>query len=385
MIRKMSTCMPLSDPSPRPECQVVTRLEPRSPRLPFGTGPTLDNRISDLEARLDRLESGQVTALDLVRRALDTLKSAQAEQSQTQAQALARLTDQLGECEAALARVAATQKRDDETMRERLFGMGEALEAVRGAAAAAVRPGALRKLERELGKEIETCAAALRSEMDGRLAEAVTAAEGRNGHALNTLENDVWDDMTELARRFDCLADMVLEARKAVGLRPDMTEWSGDADDAALPTYTDEEDFSWLWSDNPDGVPPQGAAVTVSPRHDVGAVLSAAARRVDAAEPSEKSVDETRAEPGRPARGVMARLGRAACAALVIGGLSLLAGPALGPTLEGVPPAWAQDAAWTPLTIAPQEIAVAPRLVPVTRPGGEPRFLTAQASLLSGR
>lgn len=390
--------MPLSDDSFRPQAQARrSAARPASPDAPE------EDRIGELEARLVRLETGQRSALDLVRQALNALKENQAEQDAAHQQAIARLEAQLAGCETALTRLEASQKRDDEAMRERLFDMGEALEGVRAAAASAVRPGALHKLERTLEREIGASAQSLRTEFGDRLAEAVEAAESRSARALDALEENFWDDLTEMARRFDCVADTVVKVRLELENR-------GGERGADRPVFShgetaadpgpEEESFVLPQSetaaetrpDTPSGVipfPPRQTAPEEDGRMaapaNVGAVLSAAARRVDAAEEAEPAP-----EAGAVRRGPLGRVassaGSAVMAVCIMGGLSLLAGPTLGPSFQGAPPAFAQsEGGWTPVAADPEPVTLTLHLDPVPARGGEPHPVREAGGVTSGR
>lgn len=392
--------MPLSGENLQPKSTVVTRLRPRDIR-PREADIAAHNRLSELEARLERLESGHLTALDLVREALGALKNTQTEQNTAQTRATARLAAQLSDCEAALGRLTATQRHDDETMRERLFDMGEALEGVRAMASRAVKRGALHKLERKLERDIESRTRTLHAELGERVIEAVEAAEGRSVEALDTLEENVWEDMTEIARRFDSLADTVLELRREVE-RPESdgapaeavpsTSPSPDEQTASDPCAEEEDALA----ETPDAAepsagaasagvipfPPQGDGAKESRPEidadadgDVGTAFPDAACFEGETATPETVEEDNDADAHRsfmePARRLMAGAGSAAIALCLMGGLSLLAGPALGPSFHGSPPAFAHEgSAWTAVRAAPQPIVLTPHLAPVSgKPG----------------
>jgi len=390
--------MPLGDNSQKLHSGVVTPLRPDTSRHRATATPN-DSRLDNLETRLQRLESGHITALNLVRRALSTLKNTQSAQNAAQHHAISRLAAQLGECEAALTRLDEAHRRDDETMRERLFDMGETLDVVRAAASAAVRPAALRKLERALTGEMDERGQSLRAELDEKITERVDAAEGRSADALDTLEENFWDDMTEIARRFDSLADTVGEMRRdaehpshdASAAAPARTrETAGaatDGRDCVVP-HSDEDIFHLTEEMKQpdeallvDGTPADGVIafparqpnpeMAEAPR-DIGAALTAAALRAGGtdADPEESATRWRQFGPAfNPLRRLVTSAGSAAMAVCIMAGLSLLAGPALGPGLQGAAPAFAHDwAEWTPVEVAPQAIALTPRLKPILHP-----------------
>ncbi len=381
--------MPLSDDSFLPDSAAAWR--PAVPTPSPGMAP--GDRVARLEARLDRLEAGQHTALDLVRQALMALKETQNEQNAALADDVGRLAAQLDACESALTRLDTAQRRDDETMRERLFDLGEALENVRAMTASAVRPGALRKLERLLAGEIEARAESLRAEFAKRIGDAVEAAESRSASALDALQETVWDDLTELARRFDGVADTVVKVRLELEKLEEERARSHFSECAAQTAPCEDEIALTLFPDADAALPCGGARPDVIPfpphpdaacsagenaaQHlpvDVGAVLTAAARRAHAAQEPEPEPPQEHGRLRRvfaPLGRVVSSAGSAVVAVCIISGMSLLAGPTLGPTLQGAPPAFAHDrAGWRPVEAAPRPVTLLPHLDPVLDTNG---------------